>query len=64
MEITALSRAMDVPVEIYSDRSPSPLVIEPNGGTEEKGGKSGVIRLAYYQHLFGLGQHYNGLQKV
>ena len=65
MEITALSRAMEVPVEIYSNRSLSPLVIEPNGGAaEDKGGNGDVVRLAYYQHLFGLGQHYNGLFKT
>jgi hypothetical protein len=65
MEITALSRAMEVPVEIYSNRSLSPLVIELNGGAaEDKGGDRDVVRLAYYQHLFGLGQHYNGLFKT
>jgi len=63
MEITALSRAFDVLVEIYSDRSLSPLVIRPES-FETKGSKEqSVVRLAYYHRLFGLGQHYNGLQK-
>jgi OTU domain-containing protein 6 len=61
MEITSLSRAFNVPVEIYSDRSLKPMIIEPGSDSQDKGG--GVIRLAYYQHLFGLGQHYNGLMK-
>lgn len=58
MEITAISRALDVPVEIYSNRSPMPLVI--NGELTKKD-EERVIRLAYYQHLYGLGQHYNSL---
>ena len=58
MEITALSRAVEVPVEIYSNRSKVPLVIEPPGVRRNEGE---VVRLAYYQHLYGLGQHYNGL---
>jgi OTU domain-containing protein 6 len=57
MEITALARAMELPVEIYSNRSKLPLVIQPPS-TNQKGE---VVRLAYYQHLYGLGQHYNGL---
>ena len=60
MEITALSRALDVPVEIYSNRTPTPLVI--NAGSTKKD-EERVIRLAYYQHLYGLGQHYNSLYK-
>jgi len=57
MEITALSRAIGLPVEIYSNRPKSPLVIDP----QNTGQNEGVVRLAYYQHLYGLGQHYNGL---
>jgi OTU domain-containing protein 6 len=60
MEITAISRALDVPVEIYSNRSPMPLVI--NTECAKKDEKS-VVRLAYYQHLYGLGEHYNALYK-
>jgi OTU domain-containing protein 6 len=59
LEITALSRSLGVPVEIYSTRSNRPLVIE--NGDEMK---SGIIRLAYYQHMYGLGHHYNALSKV
>ena len=60
MEITAMSRALDVPVEIYSSRSTTPLII--NAGSTKKD-EERVIRLAYYQHLYGLGQHYNSLYK-
>lgn len=60
LEITALSRAMGVPVEIYSNRSKTPLVIEPPDWDRD----GDVVRLAYYQHLYGLGQHYNGLFKI
>jgi OTU-like cysteine protease len=59
MEITALSRALEVRVEIYSNRPPTPLVIDTTNKNDD-----GVIRLAYYQHLYGLGQHYNSLYKV
>ena len=62
MEITALSRALDVPVEIYSIRTVSPLRIDPGNG--DLVADVGVVRLAYYEHLFGLGQHYNGLYKL
>ena len=67
MEITALSRVMTVRVEIYAQRSPRPIIIEPtsvsgNGIWKDSDGKR-TVRLAYYQHLFGLGQHYNGLLK-
>jgi OTU domain-containing protein 6 len=67
MEITALARALDVPVEIYSNRSVTPMVIEPNSvvkneDTKEKNQQ--IIRLAYYEHLYGLGQHYNSVFKV
>lgn len=61
MEITALSRALDVPVEIYSNRSATPMVINTRSDQKDD---NGVIRLAYYQHLYGLGQHYNSLFKV
>ena len=66
MEINALSRAFNVPVEIYSYRSKSPLVIRPPASEDnhQSDDGEGVVRLAYYQHLFGLGQHYNGLHKV
>ena len=60
MEITAISRALDVQVEIYSNRSPTPLVINPKLTNKDE---ESVIRLAYYQHLYGLGQHYNSLYK-
>jgi hypothetical protein len=63
MEITALSRALSVPVEIYSTRSLSPMRIEPENG-QAAGDDDGVVRLAYYEHLFGLGQHYNGLVRI
>jgi len=64
MEITALSLALNVPVEIYSTRSLKPMVIDPNPTeTEKDKSGEGVVRLAFYQHLFGLGQHYNGLLK-
>lgn len=61
MEITALSRALEVPVEIYSNRSHTPLVINAQSNSKDD---NGVIRLAYYQHLYGLGQHYNSLFKI
>jgi OTU domain-containing protein 6 len=60
MELTALSRAMGVTVEIYSNRSKTPLVIEPPDRSRD----GETVRLAYYQHLYGLGQHYNGLFKI
>lgn len=67
MEITALARALDMPVEIYSNRSVAPLIILPNS-VAKNGDKSDrdrdVIRLAYYEHLYGLGQHYNSVFKV
>lgn len=61
MEITALSRALNVPVEIYSTRSPTPLIVEPDSGGKKR---EFVIRLAYYQNLYSLGQHYNCLYKI
>jgi OTU domain-containing protein 6 len=63
MEITALSRALNVSVEIYSNRCVAPMVIEPNSGGEEKAKERNerVVRLAYYEHLYGLGQHYNSV---
>jgi OTU-like cysteine protease len=62
MEITALSRALKVPIEIYSSASDSPLIISPPGEEEEiKHGD--VVRLAFYQNMFGLGAHYNVLYK-
>lgn len=67
MEITALARALDMPVEIYSNRSVTPLIILPDS-VVKNGDKSDrdrdVIRLAYYEHLYGLGQHYNSVFKV
>jgi OTU domain-containing protein 6 len=60
LEISALSRSLNLPVEIYSTRTQTPMVIRPEHDTE--GG--GVVRLAYYEHLYGLGQHYNGLHKI
>jgi OTU domain-containing protein 6 len=68
MEITALAGAFEVPVEIYSNRSVTPMVIEPNSVVKnedmrERNNKE-IIRLAYYEHLYGLGQHYNSLFKV
>ena len=66
MEITALARALEMPVEIYSNRSVTPMVIEPNSvkneDTREKNQQ--IIRLAYYEHLYGLGQHYNSVFKA
>ena len=66
MEITALARALDLPVEIYSNRSVTPMVIEPNSVTNEDTREKNqqIIRLAYYEHLYGLGQHYNSVFKV
>jgi OTU domain-containing protein 6 len=61
MEITALSRALNIPVEIYSTRTPTPLIIEPDPGGKKR---ELVICLAYYQHLYSLGQHYNCLYKI
>ena len=63
MEITALSRALNVSVEIYSDQSLLPLVIHPNM-TDGGNGINGVVRVAYYRHLYGLGQHYNALHRI
>jgi hypothetical protein len=63
MEITALSRSLNLPVEIYSSRTLSPMVIKPADDPTERDDE-GVVRLAYYEHLFGLGQHYNGLFKI
>jgi OTU domain-containing protein 6 len=64
MEITALSRAFKVPVEIYSERSLSPLLILPESHGSRESNDHEVVRLAYYHHLYGLGQHYNGLRKL
>jgi OTU domain-containing protein 6 len=65
MEITALSRALGMGVEIYSDRSLLPLVIKPDRlGKTSTNDPERVVRLAYYQHLYGLGQHYNALYKA
>jgi OTU domain-containing protein 6 len=67
MEITALARALGMRVEIYSNRSVTPMVILPNSvvKNEDKSDTDReVIRLAYYEHLYGLGQHYNSVFKV
>jgi len=63
MEINALSRAFNIPVEIYSDRSLLPLIIRPTSSENSQPTGDEAVRLSYYQHLFGLGQHYNGLRR-
>jgi hypothetical protein len=63
MEITALSRSLNLAVEIYSSRRLTPMVIKPAHDPTERDDE-GVVRLAYYEHLYGLGQHYNGLFKL
>jgi len=67
MEITALARVLGMPVEIYSNRSVTPMVILPNSmvnNGEKRDSHGEVIRLAYYEHLYGLGQHYNSVFRV
>jgi OTU domain-containing protein 6 len=61
MEITALARALRVRVEIYSNRSLMPLVVNMESDNTDD---NRIIRLSYYQHLYGLGQHYNALFPV
>src|SRR5271163_1255751 len=65
MEITALSRALELPVEIYSKQTVRPLVIQPNPVNEEVQGEKleKVVRLSLYEHMYGLGQHYNSVFK-
>ncbi|CAK9839075.1 ubiquitin specific cysteine protease, OTU family, Otu2 [Schizosaccharomyces pombe] len=55
IEIQALANSLEVPVHVYNTEGPV-LKFNPSTVKFEK-----PLCIAYYQHLFGLGAHYNSL---
>lgn len=56
MEILALSKVFNCPISIYMAGA-STLTINENGQLPE-------LKLGYYKHSFGLGEHYNSLRDL
>lgn len=56
IEITALSKAYEVPVTVFQVGSPS-LTISKEDWPEKK-----PLNISYHRHAFGLGAHYNSLR--
>lgn len=54
LEITAFAQIYDCPVSVLISGQ-SPLLINENGTHSE-------LKLAYYKHSFGLGEHYNSVR--
>ncbi|KAJ1748492.1 OTU protein [Coemansia sp. RSA 1821] len=57
-EITALSHALQLPVNIYQPGMP---VLQIGEGTYAS---DRPINLSYHRHAYGLGEHYNSLRKI
>ncbi|KAG7799989.1 hypothetical protein KL929_000905 [Ogataea haglerorum] len=56
LEILALAREFDCPISVMMSGR-APLRVNENGQQPE-------LRLVYYQHVFGLGEHYNSLRDM
>ncbi|KAJ2610979.1 OTU protein [Coemansia sp. RSA 1365] len=56
-EITALSHSFQLPVHIYQSNMPVLRIGEDAYSANDP------IRLSYHRHAYGLGEHYNSLQK-
>ena len=54
LEVIALAGAYGVSVR----------VLQGEGRVEEMGNGEGTVWLGYYRHAFGLGEHYNALEKA
>ncbi|KAG7862898.1 hypothetical protein KL939_000217 [Ogataea angusta] len=56
LEILALAREFDCPISVMMSGR-APLRVNENGQQPE-------LKLVYYQHVFGLGEHYNSLRDM
>ncbi|KAJ1997996.1 OTU protein [Coemansia thaxteri] len=57
-EITALSRALQLPVHVYQSSAPVLHIGDDAYAAKEP------VRLSYHRHAYGLGEHYNSLHKI
>ncbi|KAG5187590.1 hypothetical protein JKP88DRAFT_207079 [Tribonema minus] len=57
VELRALSRALRVPIEVWSAAAAQPMVV----GEGEEGGAAAPLRVSYHQHYYALGEHYNSV---
>ena len=57
LEILALSKEYNVSSQVYTASQAEPLIINESAS-------NGVVHLAYYQHMYGLGAHYNSVMSA
>ena len=63
VEIEALSRALQLPIRVYSVGMAPVEVGFDLIGEEKEEGSGHVLQLCYVRHAYGLGEHYNSVMK-